>query len=161
MHGEPAGAAAGLRVVFGQSSADLALASRPRPAAVAINLIITRSWRAPTRAIGRMAGRNVRLHRGVGPWTAPSRADRRLLALVHEEAAARIMLHWCPFCVIVRGGNPNPVLFRRVACGSAWLRLSSAEAEQGAPARNRNGFRAKGRVHKRFPEGSSESDGAR
>ena len=29
MHGEPAGAAAGLRVVFGQSSADLALSSRP------------------------------------------------------------------------------------------------------------------------------------
>ena len=90
MHGEPAGAAAGLRVVFGQSSADLALSSRPRPTSVAINLITTRDWRG---GLAVEAGRDLTLHQGLGHWTGSQRTGSSTHALVEQVRRRSNMLH--------------------------------------------------------------------
>ena len=90
MHGEPAGAAAGLRGVFGQSSADLALSSRPRPTSVAINLITTRDWRG---GLAVEAGRDLTLHQGLGNWTGSQRTGSSTHALVEQVRRRSNMLH--------------------------------------------------------------------
>ena len=90
LHGEPAGAAAGLRVVFGQSSADLALSSRPRPTSVAINLITTRDWRG---GLAVEAGRDLTLHQGLGHWTGSQRTGSSTHALVEQVRRRSNMLH--------------------------------------------------------------------
>mgnify|MGYP006242040051 CR=1 FL=1 len=76
--------------MFGQSSADLALSSRPRPTSVAINLITTRDWRG---GLAVEAGRDLTLHQGLGHWTGSQRTGSSTHALVEQVCSRSNMLH--------------------------------------------------------------------